>query len=74
MPTERRINRTRKSLPGEKTVPRPNPKPTGEELSKAVDEWVNAERLYKEAYNLMMDKRAALVDVLHRAGLQGFSL
>jgi hypothetical protein len=65
--------RTQKStLPGEKKTT--GTKPTGDEVNIALAEWVKAEELYKEAYNLMMDKRAALVDVLHRAGLQGFSL
>ena len=49
-------------------------RPSPGEIADAIEEWRAAEHASKIAYDLAVEARVKLVDVLHRAGLNGFSL
>jgi hypothetical protein len=48
--------------------------PTGDEIMAALVEYSAAVEAQKTAYESMMTRRERVVDVLHRAGVVGFSL
>ncbi len=48
--------------------------PTADEIHDAIESWRAASHARKVAYDLETEARVRLCDVLHRAGLHGFSL
>ena len=49
-------------------------RPSGEEISEAIERWRCAKHESRQASSAEAEARVALVDLLHRAGLNGFSL
>jgi NADH dehydrogenase FAD-containing subunit len=57
-----------------KAPPVEGPPPTGVEVAVAIERWLAADVARKAAADAETAARVVLVDVLHRAGLRGFSL
>lgn len=49
-------------------------RPTPEQVAEAIERWRHAALVASNARDAETEARTALVDVLHRAGLRGFSL
>lgn len=50
------------------------PRPSAGEIHEAIERWRHATGVRKAAVDAETEARTALVDLLHRAGLNGFVL